>query len=396
MRDYKLPDQTEAGAYVLGALANQATRNAVILMGVEPDDFVNAEQKKACEILITSFDSWYSHISPLSNLGSMISDYSHHVSNFEFYVRELKRISKLYRSSIITQEIARKIELGECYKDDFATLNKINSEFVQFDPNQKFTEAWEETYERRAVIETPYRKMDAACPILQGEYVIIAGRPSAGKTSFMVSLMIENLRHKKRVLYFAIDDSYLATIEKLICQALDIDSRSARSAQNRDQVFNCLARLEVMPFEVAPQKIVRLEELIEYTELQKKLHPDLEVVYVDHMTKILAKGHSAYERTTRITTELFAMTKRLGITAIVASQLNRESEKENRPLRMSDLRDTGAIEQDATKIIGFTPIDKIDGAMQWAVKANVLKNKMGMSGEFDFKFTGAKYKFEEV
>ena len=52
MRDYKLPDQTEAGAYVLGALANQATRNAVILMGVEPDDFVNAEQKNC--LLYTS------------------------------------------------------------------------------------------------------------------------------------------------------------------------------------------------------------------------------------------------------------------------------------------------------------------------------------------------------
>ena len=388
--------QREAEMYTLGALANHTVRDAIILKGVKPEWFTG-EREDIARVLINDHKSWMSHYPPIEgNIGAEISNLSGFTANYEYYVDEL---AKQYRSRV-SAPIALKIgELAREGKDAtewIKRLNEIQSSGNGFEPNTPFAEEWESYFDgTRTTIRTGFNKCDAYFPVYTGEYVVFAGRPSAGKTSFLVATLLNITKEGGRVLYFSLDDPYIATIEKMACIHTGQPSDVIKDKGNREKVCKVLQDISELPLEVAPQRIIRLEDILLYAEQAKKLNPDLAVIAVDHMTKILATGSSTYERTTRITTELFALTKRLGVTVMAVSQLNRESEKEGRDLRMSDLRDSGAIEQDCTKLIGFNTPERQDGDLEWHVVGHVLKNKMGSRGKINFTFSGPSYTFRE-
>lgn len=394
-------DRESAQTYTLAALADDRTRDLILSTSISSEWFVG-EYVALADIIIKDHRNWqfdcgmnYKHA--VMAVNNCIS----HVSNYDYWLSQLWTCHKHDRIGIISAEIGDRVQRGESYDDLIGMIVELEVDPVaqSREENEGYFEAYSDAfYTSRKVLSTGYTNIDANMPICKGEYVIIAGRPSAGKTSFLVGCLLNFAKQGKRVLYYSLDDPYYLTVEKLVCINFNVDQQTLRNKANSGRVKKSFEIINDLPLTIASQRLIDLDKIIADIRKQKKENPDLEVVAIDHMTKIRAKGGSAYERTTKITSDIFALTKELGITIFVLSQLSREGEKNGRKeIRMSDLRDTGAIEQDATKIIAFyLPEDRPDKAMEWIVCCDIIKSKSTRLGKFDLQFTGPTYTFKEL
>lgn len=386
----------QAENYVLGALANPDVRDAVILEGVEPQWFTE-DRVRAASVLIDTYEEWMKHFDPTHGIGLDIIQNTGHTANWDFWVKELHNSFKARASVSIASEISQMASRGEDYQDYLKKLQDVNSTETGYKTNPDYSDVWESRFSAKgAIVKTGFKNFDTHSPIYHGEYVIIAGRPSTGKSSWTVKVLIDMAQRGKRSLYFSLDDTFMGTIEKMLCLNEKKDQEFFKNPANQKHSIVACEMLQQLPIEIAPQRIIKLEDIIRYATMAKKINPDLSVIAIDHLTKIMAKGSSAYERASRITNEIYTMCKTLDVTVLALSQLSRASEKEGRKLMMSDLRDSGSIEEDATKIIGFDVENRAEGAPEWNVEGNLLKNKTGPRGVYFYRFSGPHYSFTET
>lgn len=382
----------EAQCYVLGALFSDRTRASVVLKGVSPDWFVG-DCAEACRVLLEAPDSIYKSFSPMHGLGSDITNYSRHTANWEFWVDELDRIRTAKQTAELADAIKYRAEKDVDYSDYLEKIKLVN-ERCRFNPMPEFSDIWQENFdENKRFIPTGFPLFDHLYPIHHGEYVVIAGRPSAGKTSWAVQVMMNMAKDGRNILYFSLDDYPQLTVKKLLCHYTG--ASQDQLLRHKEESTNACLQMQTLPIHVAPQQVISIEDIRAYAEMQKRQNPELSVIVVDHLTKIRVNSPSAYERTTRATTEIYALSKELDVTVFALCQLNREVEKQERPIKMSDLRDSGATEQDATKIIGFDALDRKDKSLEWEVAGSVLKNKTGMRGTIKYNFSGPHFRFTE-
>lgn len=391
-------DFESAQANVCASLLDPEHRDIVLANRVTPEWFDPSFSPLAKSIIETP-ENWLFgmpyHSKEIMQITECMSS-----CNFEFWIRELAECRRRNETKKIADIIKQKSDSIEDCGKWMSEMAKVQDEcslsIEHVDYQKEFSDAF---FSKKSSLSTGIAQIDSICPWLKGEYIIIAGRPSTGKTCFLVKTLINFINDEKRCLYFALDDPIHYTLDKFNCIGNNIDQNESHG--NRSKAESYFNALEEMPLNIAPQKITRLDDIIAYAKNYKINNPDLQVIAVDHLTKIQADGNSAYERTTRVTSELFSLSKSIGVTVVAVSQLNRSSEKEGRRMQMSDLRDSGAIEQDATKILGFyMPEGKLDRdgncAYQWLVNCDILKNKAGRTGTAFFRFTGCKYSFEEI
>lgn len=107
----------------------------------------------------------------------------------------------------------------------------------------------------------------------------------------------------------------------------------------------------------------------------------IEVLFVDYLGLITVRGNAPrHERIGEASRTLKLLAKRLDIPIVAACQLNREPDKEERRPRLSDLRDSGSIEQDADVVIGLNPTSDLDQQGRPSIEIGILKNRGGPRG----------------
>ena len=116
----------------------------------------------------------------------------------------------------------------------------------------------------------------------------------------------------------------------------------------------------------------------------------IKILFVDYLGLLRSgeKGRSRYEETTLVSNSLKALAKELNLPVIVLAQLNRDNDREGRAPRLSDLRDSGAIEQDAD-IVGLLHRDE-----NQLVSVILAKQRAGRTGKVDLIFNRAYTRFE--
>lgn len=130
-----------------------------------------------------------------------------------------------------------------------------------------------------------------------------------------------------------------------------------------------------------------LHDILGQIAIHKRNH-DIAWAAVDHIGLIESSQHrTTIDRVSEVTRSLKKLAKRLGIPIIALSQLSRGVEKENRKPRMSDLRDSGTIEQDANIVI-FLHTEAEDGAQNPPMEFILAKNRGGRRG-----FSGPRFTF---
>jgi len=243
------------------------------------------------------------------------------------------------------------------------------------------------------------------------DLIIIAARPSMGKTAFVLS-MARNMavNHNKSVAVFSLEMSSIQLVTRLIASETELGSQKLKTGKLEDWEWEHLNR-KISSLDKAPIFIDDTPALSIFEFRAKcrrlKMQHDIQVVVVDYLQLMTAgtdtRG-SREQEVSSISRSLKAIAKELDVPIIALSQLNRsvESREGKRP-QLSDLRESGAIEQDADIVIfihrpeyyGITE-DGSGNSLLGVAEILIAKHRNGPTGDIHLSFKKELAKFSDM
>jgi replicative DNA helicase len=209
-------------------------------------------------------------------------------------------------------------------------------------------------------IATGYYELDdLTCGLQNGEMIIVAGRPSMGKTSLALNIAEHvGLVEKIPVAVFSLEMGRQQLAERFLCSVGEVDSQKVRRGLLGEEHYSRLVEacglLSEAPIYVDDTSTLTPLELRAKSRRLKSLY-GIRCVIVDYLQLMhLGSGRveSRQQEITTISRYLKALARELSVPVMVLSQLNRSPEgREGHKPRMSDLRESGSIEQDADVVM---------------------------------------------
>jgi replicative DNA helicase len=190
------------------------------------------------------------------------------------------------------------------------------------------------------------------------ELIIVAARPSMGKTAFCLNVATQAAVDGFGVAVFSLEMSKEALVQRMLCAEARVDSQAVRRGTLRDPDFTRLARaagiLQSCPVWIDDSPALTLLEMRSKAR-RLKVENDVRMIVVDYLQLMRSPEYSEnrVQEVSDISRSLKGLARELDIPVIALSQLSRASEQrggERRPI-LSDLRDSGAIEQDADVVL---------------------------------------------
>jgi replicative DNA helicase len=190
-----------------------------------------------------------------------------------------------------------------------------------------------------------------------GEMIIIAARPSMGKTAIAMNI-IEHVAadNKLPCAIFSLEMSKQQLAQRLMCSRADIDAQKVRKSALNSEEFQKLAAVVVQlgkaPVWVDDPAGLTILELRAKARRMKMQH-DIRLLMIDYLQLMDNPGpENRQQQITEISRGIKAVARELNIPVIALSQLNRATEgRDGHRPRMSDLRESGSIEQDADVVM---------------------------------------------
>jgi len=204
-----------------------------------------------------------------------------------------------------------------------------------------------------------YELDDLTCGLQNGEMVIVAGRPSMGKTSLALNITEHlGLVEKVPIAIFSLEMGRQQLAERFLCSISEIDSQKVRRGLLSDEHYKKLAdacaELSEAPIYIDDTSTLTPLEIRAKARRLKSRH-NIQCIMIDYLQLMnLGSGRieSRQQEITTISRYLKALARELNIPVMVLSQLNRSPEgREGHRPRMSDLRESGSIEQDADVVM---------------------------------------------
>ncbi|MFP4528046.1 MAG: replicative DNA helicase [Candidatus Kapaibacterium sp.] len=383
------PHATEAEIAVLGSmmLDRQAIAKAIDVL--EPESFYNPAHKKIFETILRMFDSGISvDIITLSN--ELSKEGALDFVGGAYYLTEINgrtpTAANVEYHAWIVQEKALKRQLIDAsgmiltnaYDDSTDALEEIdNAEAEIFKIAEKrFRRGYEhikkvahETIdlinrlaERDSSgltgIESGFRELDKMLGGFQNsDLVIIAARPSMGKTALALS-MARNMavEYKEPVAFFSIEMSSQQLVIRLLSAESRINQQKIRtgmvSQDDMTKIVHSLGKLSDSPIIIDDSPMLTIMELRAKCR-RLKAEYGIKIVFIDYLQLMHSpKAESREREISMISQALKSIAKELNIPVVALAQLNRsiEARKDRRPM-LSDLRESGSIEQDADVVM---------------------------------------------
>src|SRR5579863_3971604 len=258
-------------------------------------------------------------------------------------------------------------------------------------------------------LATGYAGLDNETAGLQpSELVILAARPSMGKTALALNIA-ENvaLRQREPVAIFSLEMSKESLLLRLLASQARVDAHKFRTGHmNKDdwsKVTGSLARLGDAPIWIDDSAS---STVLEMGAKARRLKRDrgLSLMIVDYLQLIVPttnrRSSNRQEEVSGISRALKGLAKELKIPVVVLSQLTRAPEREDRKPQLSDLRESGAIEQDADVVLFINRPNfyKTDLPDEDRAKAELIiaKQRNGPTGNLNFVFLARHTRFEEA
>ncbi|HEY7090035.1 MAG TPA: replicative DNA helicase [Tepidisphaeraceae bacterium] len=210
----------------------------------------------------------------------------------------------------------------------------------------------------RRGLETDFQEIDDMLNGLQnGEMIIVAARPSMGKTAIAMN-MVENIaaNHRLPCAVFSLEMSKQQLAQRMLCSRAGIDAQKVRKGMLSAEEFRKLAAVVVelskAPIWVDDSPGLTVLELRAKARRLKRQH-DIKLLMIDYLQLMDNPGpESRQQQISEISRGIKAVSRELEIPVIALSQLNRMAEgRDGHRPRMSDLRESGSIEQDADVIM---------------------------------------------
>lgn len=234
------------------------------------------------------------------------------------------------------------------------------------------------------------------------ELVIVAARPSVGKTAFALGL----LRHivveeRMPALFVSLEQARIELAERLLCCQARVDShRLRRGYLNEDEMNrlldagSLLSEAKLFIDDTPGQNMLRIAA----NARRLKLRHDIRIVVIDYLQLIDPDNRrdSRQEQVAAISRRLKFLARELNVPVVALAQVNRSSEdrQDHRP-RLSDLRESGAIEQDADTVMMLHRPDYHEpGQQEGVVEVIVAKQRNGPTGEVTLLYVKQFMRFE--
>jgi replicative DNA helicase len=256
-------------------------------------------------------------------------------------------------------------------------------------------------------LATGYARLDNETAGLQpSELIIIASRPSMGKTALALN-MAENIALRKReaVAIFSLEMSKESLLLRLLASEARVDAHKFRTGHlahdDWPKITRALTELGEAPLWIDDSASATVMEMGAKARRLKR-DKGLSLVIVDYLQLVTARGRfgNRNEEVSSISRALKGLAKELKVPVLVLSQLTRAPEREDRRPQLADLRESGAIEQDADVVmfIHRPNFYKTDLPDEDRNKAEILiaKQRNGPTGNLDFVFLSRHTRFEEA
>lgn len=245
---------------------------------------------------------------------------------------------------------------------------------------------------------TGFQGIDRLMPtgINNTDLFIIAGRPSNGKSTLAIQIALNMIHQKRAILFFSIEMSTLQILSKAICIEANINLSNFSKGKLIPTEYENYAKTIGM-FSQYPLKVIdRASSLneIKSKAISYKQKRMCDVLFVDYLQLLPCKGENRNDAISQITGQLKRLSKQIQVPIILLSQLSRMNEKEKREPILSDLRDSGAIEQDADKVLFVHRSNLIDPNAIDKIKLD--KDRDGEVGRLDVTFDRNIVRFREV
>ena len=432
-----LPNNLEAERSVLGAilLDNNALNTAI--ENLRPEDFFLDQHRRVFTQMIALGEvqqaiDLITLTEELHRKGDLeasggapylasLADGMPKVSNVEHYARIVKEKAMLRNLIHATHNIQQRAFEGEDGADAILD-NAESSIFALAEDRAKvglvpIKEVVRDSFERlerifkegKSItgISTGYGELDKLLSGLQpSELLILAARPSQGKTALALNLA-ENIaiRGGEPVAIFSLEMSKESLLQRLVASVAQIDAHKFRTGHlSRDDwrsMTEALGQISNAPLWIDDAGSISVMEI---GAKARRLMKDkgLKLLVVDYLQLITARGRfsSRQEEVSSISRSLKGLAKELKIPVLVLSQLTRAPEREERGPQLSDLRESGAIEQDADVVMFiYRPnFFKLDAAPEERDQAEILiaKQRNGPTDKVKFVFKSRQTRFEEA
>ena len=234
------------------------------------------------------------------------------------------------------------------------------------------------------------------------ELIIIAARPSMGKTAFSLNIALNNALNKKKVAFFSLEMSREQVLMRLLSSLAQINLSQLMTGQVGDNRWEKLiavaGQLSNVPFFIDDSSPLSPYD-IRAKARRLKARQGLDLIVVDYLQlmQLPEKTESREREVSEMSRLLKTLAKELSIPIIALSQLNRgvESRSNRRPI-LSDLRESGAIEQDADMIMMLYREDYYEDSNEPTGTAEVIinKNRNGPTGTIHLRWIPEYATFE--
>ncbi len=291
------------------------------------------------------------------------------------------------------------------YNDRFAHISEaIKENFDLLDKRTNDPEGYQ------AGVKSHYQDLDNMIRFGPGDLIIIGGRPGMGKTTFAMNIAANVAKTPMKdgsmpeVVVFSLEMTNQQLAERLLSAEGGVDSnvliRGKLETEHWKKLADAAARLSQTQLLIDETSDIAVHEMKAKLRRLKKLG----LVVIDYLQLMHSNEHTDNRvlEIGHITRGLKLMAKDLGVPVILCSQLRREAgtgKNGDKMPQLSDLRDSGSIEQDADVVIflhrdDYGEYDNEEGIA--TAKAIVAKNRHGSTGTVNLSWCGANFKFYAV
>lgn len=340
------------------------------------------------------------------------------ISTFYKYADIVKTNAKyrqiIYKNSIINEMVKNKEDIDKIIAEIEKTALEVSKDLDKKDfsgmkeiliDTFKSLETRYENFKSGVLsgLDTGYRKINELTGGLQkSNLIILAARPGMGKTALALNLALNIANKNNAVAFFSLEMSKTELMNRLISNVSMIDSKKIMQGNLTEiewqKIINATDKLVNIPLHIDDSSGITIERLKSKAR-RLKIKEDIKLIIVDYIQLLVSdkKNENRQNEIAKISRELKCLAKDLDITVVALSQLNRGNEQraDKKPL-MSDLRDSGAIEQDADIVILLHRENYYKDVPDKSIDMIFAKHRNGSIGTIKLCFNLCYGKFENI
>lgn len=430
------PQNVEAEQSVIGSMLLEKEVIPIILEILKSDDFYREDHKEIFEAVMELFDRGESIdiitiADQLKSRGSLDAiggfDYLSNITNSVPTTANAKHYAKIVEEKSILRRLIKAssdiVNMGyEASEEVSIVLDKAEKNIFDILQNRNMKgfaiikdvlvdtfNRLEELYNNKGYVTgTPsgFTDLDFKTAGLQNsDLILIAARPAMGKTSFALNIAQHAAVHSHvPVAIFSLEMSKEQLVNRMLCSEAMVDSQKMRTGKLEDDDWQKVARA-LGPLSEAP---IYIDDTpgVSVTEIRAKarrlkLEKNLGLIVIDYMQLMQGrgKGDNRQQEISEISRSLKILAKEINVPVITLSQLSRapEARSDHKPI-LSDLRESGAIEQDADIVMFLYRDDYYNPDTEKKNIAEVIiaKHRNGSTGSVELAWLGQYTKFANL